>query len=693
MIQLRILSTLLLFALSTSCGRTSHTPDIQPELELMLKPLGSAGSQTWPGAEVRLKVFAVLSAGSEIEDADDLRPAIETAIAWRFLGGTPEGASLSVESSATDSSGIAVVDVGVGPTASRTLQVEASAEGANSVTFSITIGADRRELEILGDTTINALMHSRERIRMRLTRLTSSLSSGVPIADEALHIQLIGGARNYAGLDDNSLGEVSTTTNSSGIADLVFQTGNTQQTYEILVCGGTSCTGIDPVTITINVSLGGGSGAECYSFFDCDPGYVCIEGLCKPAGNYCNTTAECPTGYICSTTTRECVIDDGTSCNDNNDCVNDEICGIENCCVPPDGCQSNAHCPDGFTCDACSGACLPPGAIAALDVSGSWDTVYQLDLSDTLPGLAQDIQPVVDFLDVLFRSELDINVPIVGDIVEALLDSLVAEYVPDWSRTVVEVLVDITHLFDALAIEGEMFLVQTPTGPPLGTVISGEEEWLSAKVFLVGLCEGGVAEYERDRECAAVDIVLDPSFDVSYSNNSPTVDVVNDPFNGEVQAKTLKLFGRHSELALRQLVNVVLDIVITMASDGEYGEFEFFLQESIPCEDMQLAFDDMMCDLTDGDICSVPGLQEVCEAAGTLAVAAMTTSLGNIPVKLELDYDARVIIHDNNADKVADILGNPANPSLTNESAIDGESDFAILGGDLDEGSWWYGTR
>jgi hypothetical protein len=689
-----------------ACGaRHGGTTQSKPELKLILKPWGEVGQQAYPGDEVALKVVALKSAGADIQTSEDLVPAVGEAIAWRILG-TPGGEPrLSSAATPTDSAGLAQITVDVGVSENVAVQVEASATGADSVVFTVQVRADARHLELLVPPTISSVVNRAERLRVRLVRTLPGTGSGPPIPDVPLKIELKGGVRaNGAALEATATDTViepgwifSVTTDSTGVASIRFKTGSTPQPagYTIEFCGGGACPNIAAVTLTVRVTNGTGAG-QCQYFTDCEVGYVCDNGNCVPAANYCDGDADCPIGYHCDAD-RLCALNTCAEiCYDNGDCnPTTQKCGSGGCCIPADGCMSSNDCPTGWTCDAQSGACLPPTNIPAMDVRGLWYTVYHFDISDTLPGFFQNgLGPVVDFLNLLFASQLEIDIPIIGDVIEAIIDSIVEEYVPPWVQTIVAILADFIHLFENMEAEGEMMLTQTPTTPTLGTNVSGIEDWLSARFYVVSFCPGGPAEFAVDPSCGQIDVVMDPTVPVDYSDEDLRVGVEVSPFLGEVMGRVLKLNGRDVKFGMRQLINVVLDTVTIVASNGDYADFEEFLVDIVPCADVQASFDDLMCDITDGDFCSMPGVEAACEAASLAATAALSEALGNVELQVfHVEFDQRANIYDNPVGGEADVLGSPADPTNNAESALAGTTGFTFFGGDLDDNSWWYGVR
>ncbi|OGQ87070.1 MAG: hypothetical protein A2289_19200 [Deltaproteobacteria bacterium RIFOXYA12_FULL_58_15] len=693
----------------TDCSEGSYCKGGQcsdlPPMKLLLEPWGALQHHAYPSTEVTLKVVAYRSAGKSIDDDAHLTPAANEAVAWFFIGGDPgDGAGFPAgASSATDANGIAQMTVNVGTAQSRQLMVRAAAAGAESSAFTITVGRDDRQFELLVPTVLDTVINRSERLRIRLVRRMQDGASGPPVAGASIQAEFTGGVRNGAGLDPGPTSSATLTTDGAGMASVRFKTGTAAQSgYQVRF----SATGVESVTVTLDVALRGSGGADCQYFTDCQPGYICDDSTCLPAAAYCNGDANCPSGYFCNDTTRQCELINPTldgvcaSCFDDGDCTSaGERCGDAGHCVPADGCINNDGCPDAWTCDQC-GACLPSAAPDDIwDVNGLWFTNYHFDISDTLPGfLTHFVGPVIDFLNLVFAAQLQINIPIVGDILEAMLNALVEQYIPAWARTVVSILADFIHLFENMEVEGEMFIVQPtvtdPTPERLSTNVTGQEDWTSAQFFVVSFCPGGPAQFNSDPSCGQFDIILDSDINVNYSNDDLIVDVEVDPFTGQVMGDTLRLYGRNVEFDMSQMLTVMLDVIIQIASNGAYADFETFLVDAIPCEDFQYAIDDLFCDITDGNVCSVPGIEAICDAAAIAAVNALHNTLSDVRLKVfDLEFDQRALIHNNALGHTASILGNPDNPRSTTESAIMGGTEFGFFGGELDPDSWWFGLR
>jgi hypothetical protein len=691
----RTACTAAFLALLVACGRP-HARTVEPpakELHLLLGALGPLATHAYPGDAVALKVVAMRSAGTQIDNAADVAAASGEAVAWRALGTPAADVSLSSLATLTDPSGIAQIVVQVG-TRPGLLQVQAVASGADPIAFSVDVEDDQRELVILGPSALTSIINRQEEVRVRMTRPASQGLSGPPIAGANIPVRLLGGAQNGAGLDAAGADTTTITTNLSGIAGALFATGSVADfTYQLEFCGQGRCPGTPAQIVTVLVRDHVAAGGECTYFTDCEDGFVCVGGACMVAAAYCNAVSDCPTGYACNDTSRICEISEGSICGSTQDCPTDRICGSANRCIPKGGCLSNADCPAGWTCDAGSGACRPPADTAALDVRGKWIATYHFDLSKTLdPAINDTLRPAVDFLNLLFANQLKVDAPLVGLILQTVIGALINEFVPPWIPRLTKALGDFIHVFDGMDATGEMTLLQSPTTPRLGTVVSGDEVWKTAQLYVESLCKDGPAAFAANPACGRLDVVLKPTTTLAYSNNSPTVGVKVKSFGGEVMADTLMLRGRSVEIEARQLINVALDVMASVASGGEYWDFREFLGAAIPCGDLQGAVDDLACNISGGNVCELNGFEAICEVAAQIAALALDTTIQSVPVSLKIDFQARALIHDDAPhDGRADMLGAPQNPSSKTESSLAGGTQAAVVfGGDLDERSWWY---
>ena len=102
----------------------------------------------------------------------------------------------------------------------------------------------------------------------------------------------------------------------------------------------------------------------------------------------------------------------------------------------------------------------------------------------------------------------------------------------------------------------------------------------------------------------------------------------------------------------------------------------------------------LVCELTSGELCNIPNLEQLCEAAVILAIGELEEAIEEVEAELlRIEFDQRALIHDVVTTGVGDVLGDPNNPTNTDESALIGTSEHTYFGGDLDADSWWHGVK
>ncbi|MEL6547103.1 MAG: hypothetical protein AAFQ82_20925, partial [Myxococcota bacterium] len=120
---------------------------------------------------------------------------------------------------------------------------------------------------------------------------------------------------------------------------------------------------------------------------------------------------------------------------------------------------------------------------------------------------------------------------------------------------------------------------------------------------------------------------------------------------------------------------------------------EQFLVDTIPCGSLQFAVNDLACDVTGGSVCQLPGVEPACTVASSLATAALTNEVGQVPVGFDITFDATARISDIPSGGQSELLGNPQEPTELEASDLLGGTDVLFLGGDLDASSYWWAVR
>ena len=111
-------------------------------------------------------------------------------------------------------------------------------------------------------------------------------------------------------------------------------------------------------------------------------------------------------------------------------------------------------------------------------------------------------------LHLVFIDKLEIDIPVIGNIIERLLQALAAHYVKPWMKNVVAVLNDIVSVLQHVEADGELRILQTPTTPVLGSTLTAEERWTQAYVRLRSACYASEEYWETHPECGRQAVVL-----------------------------------------------------------------------------------------------------------------------------------------------------------------------------------------
>jgi len=121
-----------------------------------------------------------------------------------------------------------------------------------------------------------------------------------------------------------------------------------------------------PLSCQEGVCAMGPDALTCGADSDCPVGSECLQGTCETVEGFCQQNGDCPSGSACSRETNRCFEDEGgRPCQDVSDCFADEVC-VDGLCQrqsEPQGCVSDADCPEAFICvdAACAQGCAGDG--------------------------------------------------------------------------------------------------------------------------------------------------------------------------------------------------------------------------------------------------------------------------------------------------------------------------------------------
>ena len=529
----------------------------------------------------------------------------------------------------TDDDGIVSALVQVGST-EGTFQVQATTEGAEPLTFTIDVALPPLLLRVATPEPITGVVDSRVPITFKLT--TSDARGEIPVTREPIRFAIDLGADTGSEVDE-TVGE----TGPTGTVTATLRTGPNPGTVELRA----EAAGTSPAVATVVIDDGSEGGcrrtSDCIDGFECrrardqefgecvevpgrgnpdacsvdDPcadGFECRDGRCLEPnfdGEPCEFDDECADGELCiggfctpdprqprdCTEDRECghlvCRNNNCICESNRQCAVGFACQPDGRCAPDGGddCVADADCPNGQVCEG--GDCRPrDGCGGDPDLSGTWTFHSTLHLRDALPGWLGDLLDAIDgplrFLSDGILRGFDFDIPIIGNQVERAVNGLVDQYIPDWVGELLGALADISDILSTWNVDQEIQL--TSVG---GTEYRGEEEWTR------------VAFHYRGQDVAGTpQDILD--WDVSV-----------DDFTARTSCGTLNIDRHDVSVAVGSIIRWLLDVIVTIVSDGDYFSLEDLLYDigEDVCYELAGAMQDVLDAIGDGLDFDLPDLE------------------------------------------------------------------------------------
>ncbi|HKC59136.1 MAG TPA: hypothetical protein VKB92_03545 [Myxococcales bacterium] len=189
-------------------------------------------------------------------------------------------------------------------------------------------------------------------------------------------------------------------------------------------------------------------------------------------------------------------------------------------------------CPAGYFC--ADGLCEPgvPGDPVLPDVTGVWHTKHAFDLRASLPGGLQLVFGGIRALDQLLSGRLGLPAWL-----QAVIDSLLEQFLPGWFYAVVRVGDDLGTLLSFLRAEGRMRLSPGPDAAHP----QASEVWTSLVFYWLPLCGEDIeGDPQVPPECARLDVATTFTLDSSAHPRCrgeilPAVAVRAAPFTAAVE--------------------------------------------------------------------------------------------------------------------------------------------------------------
>ena len=571
-----------------------------------------------------------------------------------LIVGDAQGGSIETASANTDEDGFATMNFQAPLEAtSRPIQIEVSAARVEAPLYvQITVTEPALRLLPVGATERDVRPNMILPVQILVERV-----GGGAMADVSVDAQIRradGVVPPGMGLEEAGIGVVSTETRLSGIARVNLHTG--PDDADIWVDMGVA--GVGTVSYLLHVRAAGMGDDGCRLDRDCGEGFICVrEGEGEEAQNVCVPDEEsgcdpvnplpgqCPPGFTCDPN-GECVPGAITGCLQAPEVCPENFECVADVCVRL--CDPDDLCPDGFDCveGVCQEPDPPPDMVR---VEGLWLTLYQFDLSDVL-GFLGGLGAPLDFVDQAFRGNLNIPVPLLGDLIEEAVADLIARYVPPWVPDLVRGLNTLVHIFQELQVAGEMELRHRQN--PLH--VRGTEMWHHAIIHLIDRCPLGRQDPNYPR-CAQVDIMFDQQLgDFGEIHTDPR------PFTGRLyldrQQNWRILLDREVEADLVGLVRYIVNLVVSISTEGRARDLPQALEQAIDCQGVARAANDAARQM--GLNGGIPGVDQMCQTAVAEAGRQVDEILGRIGIGWEvMDFDQRAQVFDDNNDLLADELG------------------------------------
>lgn len=318
----------------------------------------------------------------------------------------------------------------------------------------------------------------------------------------------------------------------------------------------------------------------------------------------------------------------------------------------------------------------PPAPNPFIDVSGTYQTTYALDISSYLLGISR-LANQIDVIDQTFRGNVHTGVPLL----DAFIADIVVSFVPPWVANLVNVLNTTATLFDEVRVNGgRLTLTQdAPTSPDATEIaVHGTETWSELVLLIVHQCPGGRQDPNFPR-CAElhVPITHDPA------NVGPVQLLVEvKPFDGKLLTgapeASLVLENREIGLEMHKLILLALDTAVRVTTP--YGTLDEALRAVVSCRDLGDAAYDYATDSLGISRFLANGVAGLVENQCRNVLDRTVSGFAGIGVEWDaVQFEQRGNALDQNRDGHADALATPNDPGH-----LDGRFRFAVgasLGG------------
>jgi hypothetical protein len=289
-----------------------------------------------------------------------------------------------------------------------------------------------------------------------------------------------------------------------------------------------------------------------------------------------------------------------------------------------------------------------------LDVSGAWQTTYEFDTSEYLFGISN----IADEIS-LVNNAINGNVSTGFPPLDALIQNIVQNYIPQQVRDVIAVLNTIATFSEKMESRGVMTLVQHPPGMPTDPFVNldATELWSELTVYVVDQCPLG----RQDPNFPACARYTIPTVQQPAQAGPLEVGVDVKPFTGTLNAKPgseIAFLDREVEVEMGHLIALIVDAIISFVSGGQYSDLRDLLESIIDCPGLaqdaaDWAVNNLGLDPIFAALTIRPLIQNQCEDA----IDDIVDQVGLATVSWDaFEYDQHGVAKDFDADGVADEL-------------------------------------
>jgi hypothetical protein len=590
---------------------------------------------------------------------DQIGGVANADVAFEFQDGDPANAQIDVDTTKTDSDGVATIHFTAGNNSAQGFKLVATAPkypDALPVAFSVRVIPVQRLLQIVGGPQVvvkqtgdaaTVTMYTSSSIGLKVRELDKD--TGQPIGGDTLTFTLPNSSPSQFSSSSNPK-QATAVTNAGGEAQ-VFLISSAAPEPNVLITGQTASAGAqNTVTYTVNVTPSS-TGQVCTSSQQCPAGTVCVNGHCTTdqGGSTCGSGTDnpCPFGYVCvngvcQPPTQYCDPNNPNSCPSGQHCACTNPADPSTCtCI--DDCP--VQCPQGQVCNPDTHTCQGNGP-GGPDVTGVWYTKHTYDIRQALPKALQYIFDAIRIIDQLIVGKLTWPswVPSwVAAYLNKLISSILKQYIPSWVQTIIRIADDIATILSTLRAEGAMRLQK---GVDYAHV-KGSEVWTSLVFYWLGLCGDNIGgDYDTPPDCARFDVATSDNDNPGEAQQCkgqsiPSISVKVGPITGAVSGDgsagspyKFAVDQRQVQLNMGKVVLIVVNELLTLTTPYHC------IDEATDCNSGECLVDCAGLGQDLADLVGIPDIASIVEGICDEAVTAAGQEVTKLLAGITFDTDA-----------------------------------------------------